>query len=59
MRRREFLAGAAALPVAAVQPLAAFQQRRLRIAALCTTYFLRSHADDFITRFLEGYWIND
>jgi len=53
MRRREFLGGAAALPVAA------FQQRRPRIAALCTTYFLRSHADDFITRFLEGYWIND
>jgi hypothetical protein len=53
MRRREFLAGAAALPAAA------FQQHRPRIAALTTTYFLRSHADDFITRFLEGYWIND
>src|SRR6516225_5559985 len=23
------------------------------------SYFLRSHADDIITRFLEGYWIND
>lgn len=54
MRRREFLAGAAALPIAA-----AFQPRRPRIAALSTTYFLRSHSDDFITRFLEGYWIND
>jgi hypothetical protein len=53
MRRREFLAGAAALPAAALQ------QRRPRIAALTTTYFLRSHADDFITRFLEGYWINE
>src|SRR6516164_1529026 len=53
MRRREFLAGTAALP------LAAFQTRKPRIAALTTTYFLRSHADDIITRFLEGYWIND
>ena len=53
MKRREFLAGTAALP------LAAFQQRRLRIAALSTTYHVRSHSDNFITRFLEGYWINE
>jgi hypothetical protein len=52
MRRREFLQ----LPVlaGAVRP-----GRRKRIAALTTTYFMRSHADDIITRFLEGYWIND
>jgi hypothetical protein len=59
MKRREFLAGAASLPVAGALPAAAFQQRRPRIAALSTTYFLRSHSDDIITRFLEGYWIND
>lgn len=53
MRRREFLSLTAALPAAA------FQTHRPRIAALTTTYFLRSHADDIITRFLEGYWIND
>lgn len=52
MRRREFLQ----LPV-----LAALvgSERRKKIAALTTTYFMRSHADDEITRFLEGYWIND
>ena len=32
---------------------------RKRIAALSTTYHVRSHSDNFITRFLEGYWIND
>lgn len=53
MRRRDFLAATAAAP------LAAFQERKPRIAAICTTYFVRSHADNFITRFLEGYWIND
>src|SRR5579864_1205815 len=55
MRRREFIAGTAL----AALPAAAFQQRRPRIAALSTTYFLRSHSDNFITRFLEGYWINE
>ena len=53
MRRREFLQ----LPV-----LAAFLgsvRGKKRIAALTTTYHVRSHADDVITRFLEGYWIND
>ena len=53
MNRRQFLAGAAALP------LAAAPERRPRIAALSTTYHVRSHSDNFITRFLEGYWIND
>ncbi len=31
---------------------------RRRIAALSTAYHVRSHSDNFITRFLEGYWIN-
>src|SRR5437588_911767 len=30
-----------------------------KIAAITTAFFLRSHADDIITRELEGYWIND
>src|SRR5690349_24844963 len=53
MRRRDFLA-AAAVSV----PAAAWQSQK-RIAALSTTYHVRSHSDNFITRFLEGYWIND
>jgi hypothetical protein len=52
MRRREFLQ----LPVLAAL---AGPGPRKRIAALTTTYFMRSHADDVMTRFLEGYWIND
>lgn len=56
MRRRDFLEiGAAA---AALQIPAAGQQRK-KIAALSTTYHVRSHSDNFITRFLEGYWINE
>lgn len=35
------------------------RNRRKRIAALSTTYHVRSHSDNFITRFLEGWWIND
>jgi hypothetical protein len=52
MRRREFLQ----LPAVAAMPQSG---RRKKIAALTTTYHVRSHADDIITRFLEGYWIND
>jgi len=53
MKRREFLGSLAA-------PLAAAQGRpRKKIAALSTTYHVRSHSDNFITRFLEGYWINE
>lgn len=62
MNRRTFLtttAGAAAgyfLP--GPRSLSA-QNRRKRIAALSTTYHTRSHSDNFITRFLEGWWIGD
>ena len=51
MRRREFLGAALAAP--------ALAQPEKKIAALTTTYHMRSHADNFITRFLEGYWINE
>ena len=53
--RREFILGVAA--GVAVRPAAS--QPRKKIAALSTTYHVRSHSDNFITRFLEGYWIND
>ena len=54
MRRRDFLAGAAT-----TVPLKAWQATKPRIAALSTTYHVRSHSDNFITRFLEGYWIGE
>lgn len=54
MRRREFTAAAAASPFA----LHAWQGRK-RIACLSSTYHVRSHSDNFITRFLEGYWIHE
>lgn len=53
MRRRQFIASAAAAP------LLHGQARRKRIACLSSTYHVRSHSDNFITRFLEGYWIGD
>ena len=33
--------------------------QRKKIAAICSTYSLRSHADNFVTRFLKGYWIGE
>ena len=54
MRRREFIKTAAAIPVTRTAA-----QSRKKIAALSTTYHVRSHSDNFITRFLEGYWINE
>jgi hypothetical protein len=53
MRRREFLAATAAAP------LAPAQSGRKRISCLSSTYHVRSHSDNFITRFFEGYWIHD
>src|SRR5436309_13968450 len=55
MKRREFLAlSGLAAPALALQSGA-----RKKIAAISSTYHVRSHSDNFITRFLEGYWIND
>jgi hypothetical protein len=53
MKRREFLSLAAAPAFALDGPA------RKKIAAISSTYHVRSHSDNFITRFLEGYWIND
>jgi hypothetical protein len=52
MKRREFLAVTTAAPLIA-------QTGKKRIACLSSTYHVRSHSDNFITRFLEGYWIHD
>jgi hypothetical protein len=52
MRRRSFLQ----LPAAGALVAAS---GRKKIAALSSTYHVRSHSDNFITRFLEGYWIGD
>ena len=32
---------------------------RQKLAAIAATYRMHSNADNLITRFLEGYWIND
>jgi len=53
VRRREFLGTA----LAAAAPVQGASRRK--IAALSTTYHVRSHSDNFITRFLEGYWIGE
>lgn len=53
MKRREFLASAAAAPA-----LAAVGGRK-KIACISSTYHVRSHTDNFVTRFLEGYWIGE
>jgi len=54
MRRRDFIQIAATWPARRLGGAAA----RKKIAALSTTYHVRSHSDNFITRFLEGYWID-
>jgi hypothetical protein len=54
MNRREF-AGVAAAGAGTVLA----QQPRKKIACLSSTYHVRSHSDNFITRFLEGYWIHE
>jgi len=56
MRRRDFLQLAA---LAAANSASPAQPGRKRIAAVSSTYFLRSHSDDLITRDLEGYWIGE
>jgi hypothetical protein len=53
MRRREFLTTGAAAAVAQGQTA------KKKIACLSSTYHVRSHSDNFITRFLEGYWIHE
>ncbi len=62
MNRRKFLASTAAGVAGLLLPgprSVSAQGRRKRIAALSTTYHTRSHSDNFISRFLEGWWIGD
>ena len=62
MDRRTFFKMTAAGVFGAAGPwgsVAAQGSSRKKIAALSTTYHVRSHSDNFITRFLEGYWIDD
>lgn len=56
MRRREFLQTG---PVGLCVPTLRAAVARKKIAAISTTYHVRSHSDNFITRFLEGYWIGE
>ena len=56
MNRREFLELSTS---AAMLALPAAGAPRKKMAALSTTYHVRSHTDNFVTRFLEGYWINE
>src|SRR5688500_11711242 len=59
MHRRKFLATGAAAVVAGtgIGPVVAPPTSRKKVACLTTTYFRYSHADNIITRFLEGYSI--
>jgi len=52
MKRRTFLGAAGAAPLAGAAA-------RKKIAGLSSTYHVRSHSDNFITRFIEGYWIHE
>lgn len=60
--RRDFcktaLAAAAGLGLAPSLAFAAGPKKR-KIAAVVVRYGLRMHADNIVTRMLEGYWIND
>jgi hypothetical protein len=60
--RRTFLKTAASAALAGFAsrvPAHSQTSGRKKIAALSSTYHVRSHSDNFITRFLEGYWINE
>ncbi len=51
--RRQFVQLSVAASTIAAAP------GRRKIAAITSTYFLRSHSDDIVTRELEGYWIGE
>jgi TAT (twin-arginine translocation) pathway signal sequence len=61
--RRQFLAAGTALGAAALLPNTATAQvvaapaSPKKVAAIVTTYFRYSHADNIVTRFMEGYSI--
>lgn len=47
------------MAAAAALPLQGAVAGRKKIAAISSTYHVRSHSDNFITRLLEGYWIHE
>src|SRR6187431_3222244 len=53
MNRRQFVSTTAAAPFALAQ------SGKKRIACISSTYHVRSHSDNFITRFFEGYWVHE
>ncbi len=55
MRRRNFLQGS----LLAASALNAQIRPRKKIAAIAESYLIHSTADLIVSRFLEGYWIND
>lgn len=63
LHRREFLSSAAALGTAAVLARPGLGQVRpapastKKVAAIVSTYYRYSHADNIVTRFMEGYSI--
>jgi hypothetical protein len=57
LARTTALAGAAALPAAAGAQLVAPAASPKKVAALVTAYHRYSHADNIVTRFMEGYSI--
>jgi hypothetical protein len=59
MKRRDFIRAGAVTPLAFAQAGAYAQSGKKKIACLSSTYHVRSHSDNFITRFLEGYWIHE
>lgn len=52
------LTAMAGLSLPAAPTLAATSTGKKKIAAIVVTYGLRTHADNIVTRMLEGYWIN-
>src|SRR5262245_9366267 len=58
MNRRKFLGvGASALLTAGAGPVVAPPGSSKRVAAVVTTYYRYSHADNIVTKLMEGYAI--
>ena len=60
MRRRDFLTGVVGVPAAirAAGGAGPPAPRQPKLAAIVVGYALRWHADNIVTRLLEGYWID-
>lgn len=63
VKRREFLQisafAASCLEAQGPSPIVSLDGRRKRLAAISSSYYLRSDADSVITRLLHGYRVND